>query len=92
VSDHFPGFALRHPIPSIRTTVQPATMDEKLKEQLMPAVIVFCWTIIGYVVITYFFLSTAPWYFGDFMVQALIGAGIGIVTGGATLGIMAVRK
>lgn len=67
-------------------------MDDKLKEQLMPAVIVFCWTLIAYVVVVYFFLSTTPWYVSDFLTQALIGAGIGLLTGGITLGIMLSRK
>jgi hypothetical protein len=67
-------------------------MDEQLKQQLLPAVIVFCWTILGYVLVTWLFFSTLPWYFGDFMTQALIGAGIGLVTGGITLGIMMARK
>ncbi len=67
-------------------------MDEKLKQQLLPAVIVFCWTILGYVLVTWLFFSTLPWYFGDFMTQALIGAGIGLVTGGITLGVMMARK
>jgi hypothetical protein len=66
-------------------------MDEKLKEQLLPAVIVFCWTLIGYVLVMYF-RSTTPWFVGQFAVQALIGAGIGLVTGGITLGIMMARK
>ena len=67
-------------------------MDEQLKQQLLPAVIVFCWTILGYVLVTWLFFSTLPWYFGDFMTQALIGAGIGLVTGGITLGVMMARK
>lgn len=67
-------------------------MDEQLKQQLLPAVIVFCWTVLGYVLILYFFFSTREWYFTEFMTQALIGAAIGLVIGGITLGIMMTRK
>ena len=67
-------------------------MDEQLKQQLLPAVIVFCWTVLGYVLVTWLFFSTTQWYFGEFMTQALIGAGIGLVTGGITLGVMMARK
>ena len=66
-------------------------MDEKLKEQLLPAVIVFCWTTLGWVLYRYF-TSQLPWDFSSFLVQALIGAGIGLVTGGITLGVMMMKK
>ena len=67
-------------------------MDEKLKEQLMPAVVVFNFTVVAYVLITWLFFSSVPWFFGDFVTQALIGAGIGLVTGGITLGLMLMKK
>lgn len=67
-------------------------MDEQLKQQLMPAIIVFCWTVLAYVLIVYFFFRTRDWYFSEFMVQALIGAGLGLLTGGITLGIAMTRK
>lgn len=67
-------------------------MDDQLKQQLLPAVIVFCWTVLGYVLVMWLFFSTTPWFFGEFMTQALIGAGIGLVTGGITLGVMMARK
>jgi hypothetical protein len=67
-------------------------MDEQLKQQLMPAVIVFCWTVLAYVLIVYLFFRTRDWYFSEFMVQALIGGGIGLLTGGITLGITMSRK
>jgi len=67
-------------------------MDEKLKEQLMPAVVVFNFTVVAYVMTTWLFFSTIPWFFGDFLMQALIGAGIGLVTGGITLGVMMMKK
>ena len=66
-------------------------MDEKLKQQLFPAVIVFCWTILGWVVYRYL-TSELGMSFEQFAVQLLIGAGIGLVTGGITLGVMMMRK
>lgn len=66
-------------------------MDEKLKEQLLPAIIVFCWTTLGWVLYRYF-TSEVQWSYGGFAVQALIGAGIGLVTGGITMGVMMMRK
>jgi hypothetical protein len=66
-------------------------MDEKLKEQLFPAVIVFCWSMLGWVLYRYF-TSPLPMSWGDLMFQGAIGAGIGIVLGGITLGVMLMRK
>jgi len=67
-------------------------MDEQLKQQLLPAVIVFCWTVLAYVLVVWIFFSTEQWYFGEFFMQAVIGGGIGLLTGGITLGIMMSRK
>jgi len=67
-------------------------MDENLKQQLMPAVIVFNFTVLTYVLITWIFFSTQPWFLSDFFYQALIGAGIGLVTGGIALGVMMMKK
>jgi hypothetical protein len=67
-------------------------MDEQLKQQLLPAVVVFNFTVIAYVMTVWLFFSTIPWYFSDFFYQALIGAGIGLVTGGITLGLMMMKK
>jgi len=62
-------------------------MDEKLKEQLMPALVVFNLTVLAWVLFRYF--TTVPaMYFGDLVVQILIGAVIGAVTGGITLAVM----
>src|SRR5262245_12661645 len=39
---------------SDQPSAAPCTMDEKLKEQLLPAVIVFCWSVLGWVLYQYF--------------------------------------
>jgi hypothetical protein len=69
----------------------PSTMDDKLKEQLLPAVIVFCWSVLGWVLYQ-FFSSPVPLSWGQFGMHAAIGAGIGIVLGGITAGVMMMRK
>ena len=65
-------------------------MDEKLKEQLMPAIVVFNLTVVVYV-LARFFMSDSGMFMGQFFTQALIGAAIGLVTGGITFGIMMMR-
>lgn len=61
-------------------------MDEQLKQQLMPALVVFNLTVLGWVLFRYF--TTVPgMYFGQLVVQILIGAVIGAVTGGITLAV-----
>ena len=65
-------------------------MDEKLKEQLMPAIVVFNLTVVVYVLVR-FFMSDSGMFMGDFITQALIGAAIGLVTGGITFGVMMMR-
>jgi hypothetical protein len=66
-------------------------MDEQLKQQLMPAIVVFNFTVVAWVLYRFF---TAPlgMSLGQFVVQALIGAGIGLITGGIVLGITMLRK
>jgi hypothetical protein len=66
-------------------------MDEKLKQQLMPAIVVFNFTVVAWVLYRYF---TAPLGMSleQFLAQALIGAGIGLVTGGIVLGLTMLRK
>jgi hypothetical protein len=66
-------------------------MDEKLKEQLLPAVIVFCWSVLGWVLYQHF-TSEVTLSWGQFWLHAGIGAAIGIVLGGITLGVMMMRK
>jgi hypothetical protein len=66
-------------------------MDEKLKEQLLPAVIVFCWSVLGWVLYQYF-TSELPLTWGQFWLHVGIGVAIGIVLGGITAGVMMMRK
>lgn len=69
-------------------------MDDKLKEKLMPALLVFNFTLVGYLVLK----TILPMFggkammLGGFMTHLLIGAGIGLVTGGLTLGLMMLKK
>lgn len=66
-------------------------MDDQLKQQLMPAVVVFNLTLLLYLAIRV--LPAKRMFFGGFMTHFLIAAGIGLVTGGITLGItMMLRK
>jgi hypothetical protein len=64
-------------------------MDEKLKQQLMPAVVVFNLTVVAWILFRAF---TTTMYFGQFFTQALIGVVLGLVTGGITLGVMMAMK
>jgi hypothetical protein len=57
----------------------------------MPAIVVFNLTVLGWVLFRYFTASRAM-YLGDFLTTALIGCGIGLVTGGITLGVMMTMK
>lgn len=53
-------------------------MDESLKLPL----VVFNMTIVAYVLTIYF--TSSPMYFGSLVVQVIIGAVIGLITGGIT--------
>ncbi|MEX2176092.1 MAG: hypothetical protein WD872_17150 [Pirellulaceae bacterium] len=64
-------------------------MDDKLKEQLMPALVVFNLTVGAYLLYQYF---TAKMFLGDFMFHLLVGAGIGLVTGGVTAALSMRKK
>jgi hypothetical protein len=74
----------------------PPPMDEKLKEQLMPAVVVFNLTLVVYLLVRaiypMLFLKGHGMFLGGFLMHVLIGAGIGLVTGGITLGLTMMRK
>ena len=70
-------------------------MDDKLKEQLMPAVIVFNFTVALYVIAraVYPMLVTGRiMSYGSFFKHLLVGAAIGLLTGGVTLAVMMRRK
>lgn len=61
-------------------------MDEKLKQQLMPAIVVFNFTVVGWILYRVF--TGEGMFMGQFFTQAMIGAGLGLVTGGITLAVM----
>jgi hypothetical protein len=70
-------------------------MDEELKQQLMPAIVVFNMTVVIYLLIRIvypMFVRGQNFNFSSFMVHALIGAAIGLVTGGITLALMMRKK
>jgi hypothetical protein len=64
-------------------------MDDKLKQQLFPAVAVFNLTV-GLYLIARMLMGRFDW--NAFWTQALIGAGIGLVTGGITFVVMMLSK
>ena len=66
-------------------------MDDKLQEQLLPAVVVFNFTVAIYVVVraVYPMLITGRiMLYGTFFKHLLVGAAIGLVTGGAAFAVM----
>jgi len=65
-------------------------MDDQLKQQLMPAVVVFNLTLLLYFAIRV--LPAKRMLFGGFMTHFWIAVGIGLVTGGITLAITMLRK
>jgi hypothetical protein len=65
-------------------------MDEQLKQQLMPALVVFNLTVGVYLLLRYF--TSGRMFFGDFLMHLLVGAAIGLVTGGITLFFMLRKK
>lgn len=64
-------------------------MDENLKQQLMPAIVVFNLTVVAWILFRVF--TGEGMFIEQFFVQAMIGAGLGLVTGGITLGVMMLR-
>jgi hypothetical protein len=70
-------------------------MDDKLKDQLMPAVVVFNFIVAAYVfarVVIPMLTSNRPLASRKFFTHLLIGAGIGLVGAAITLAITLRRK
>jgi hypothetical protein len=70
-------------------------MNEDLKERLMPAIVVFNFTIVGWLLFKTIYpivMLNKIVTFNQLLPQILIGAGIGLVTGGVTLGVMMLLK
>jgi hypothetical protein len=70
-------------------------MDDKLKEQLMPAVVVFNFTVAIYVIVRAvypMFTSGKIMAYSTFFTHVLVGAAIGLVTGGLTLAVTMWKK
>ena len=71
------------------------SMDDKLKDQLMPAVMVFNFTLAAYVIVRVVYpmlTSNRPLASGKFFTHLLIGAAIGLVGAAITLAITMRRK
>jgi hypothetical protein len=64
-------------------------MDEELKQRLMPAIIVFNFTVVAWLLVKAIYpivMLNKIVNFNQLMLHVLIGAAIGLVTGGITLG------
>ena len=78
-----------------RGTRKAAAVDDKLKEQLLPAVMVFNFILAAYMsvrVIYPMLASNRPLRSGIFYTHLLIGAAIGLAAAAITFVIMARRK
>jgi hypothetical protein len=78
-----------------RDTRKAATMDDKLKEQLLPAVMVFNFILAAYMSIRVIYpmlTSNRPLRSGTFYTHLFIGAAIGLAVAAITFVIMARRK
>jgi hypothetical protein len=70
-------------------------MDDELKERLMPAIVVFNFTVVAWLLFKAIYpivMLNKIVTFSQILPQILIGAGIGLVTGGLTLGVMTLLK
>ena len=71
-------------------------MDDELKQRLMPAIVVFNFTVVAWLLINAIYpivMLNKIVAFNQLLVHILIGAGIGLITGGITLGVtMLLRK
>ena len=70
-------------------------MDDELKQRLMPAIVVFNFTVVAWLLFKAIYpivMLNKIVTFSQLMPQILIGAGIGLVTGGLTLGVMTLLR
>lgn len=80
---------------SHRGTIKAANVDDKLKEQLLPTVMVFNFVLAIYMCIRVVFpmlISNRPLRSGTFFTNLLIGAAIAVVPAAITFVIMLRRK
>ena len=78
-----------------RGTIKAATVDDKLKEQLLPTVMVFNFVLAIYMCIRVVFpmlMSNRPLRSGTFFTNLLIGAAIAVVPAAITFVIMLRRR
>jgi hypothetical protein len=72
-----------------------SAMDDQLKQQLMPAVVVFNLTLVLYFAVRVLYpmlVMNKRIMMGQFTTHLMVGAGIGLVTGGIALAITMMRK
>ena len=71
-------------------------MDDELKQRLMPAIVVFNFTVVAWLLVKAIYpivMLNKIVAFNQLLLHIVIGAGIGLVTGGITLGVtMLLRK
>ena len=70
-------------------------MSDDLQQRLMPAIIVFNFTVAAWMIVKTVYpmvMLNKMVLFHEFIVNLLIGAGVGLVTGGVTLGVMLLLK
>ncbi|MCE9526050.1 MAG: hypothetical protein K8R36_08350 [Planctomycetales bacterium] len=56
-------------------------MNDKLKQQLMVALVAFNFSVLGYIFFKYFTLRLNEWNTGTLLLHIAIGAAIGLVAG-----------
>ena len=64
-------------------------MDDELKQRLMPAIVVFNFTVVAWLLFKAIYpivMLNKIVNFNQLLFHILIGAGIGLITGGITLG------
>jgi len=66
-------------------------MDEQLKQQLMPGLVVFNLTVVAWMLFR-IFTSARGMFFSELLTQILIGVAIGLVTGGITVAVTMRKK
>lgn len=70
-------------------------MSDELQQRLMPAIIVFNFTVAAWMVVKTVYpmlMLNKLVLLNEFLLNLLIGAGVGLITGGVTLGVTLLLK